>query len=85
MQHLRGAGPLIPLTAGGWRDTTRVAGGDPRLWRAIFATNREHIGESLQRFEECCSALRTALAEGDDGRVEQLLEEAKRTRDALGD
>src|SRR3954469_3517791 len=23
---------LLPLTASGWRDTTRVAGGDPELW-----------------------------------------------------
>ena len=76
---------LIPLTAGGWRDTTRVAGGDARLWRAIFASNRQHVLEALQRFEHSLEALRAALADGDDGRFEQLLQEAKRTRDALGD
>jgi prephenate dehydrogenase len=76
---------LIPLTAGGWRDTTRVAGGDPRLWRPIFASNRQHVLAALDGFERCLAALRTALADEDDGRFEQLLQEAKRTRDALGD
>ena len=27
---------LLPLAASGWRDTTRVAGGDPKLWQAIL-------------------------------------------------
>ena len=31
---------LLPLAASGWRDTTRIAGGDPELWRAIFDANR---------------------------------------------
>ena len=31
---------VLGLTAGGFRDTTRVAAGDPELWAAIFETNR---------------------------------------------
>src|SRR5262249_27320715 len=27
---------LLPLTAGGFRDVTRIAAGDPELWAAIF-------------------------------------------------
>src|SRR6185295_19014231 len=30
---------LLSLTAGGWRDSTRVAGGDPALWQAILTAN----------------------------------------------
>ncbi len=28
----------LPLTAGGWRDTTRVAAGDAELWTQICST-----------------------------------------------
>jgi prephenate dehydrogenase len=76
---------LLPLTAGGWRDTTRVAGGDPQLWRPIFATNRPQVLSAIEQFEASLSALRNALETKDDGQFEQLLLDAKRTRDALGD
>lgn len=84
---LAGATPtdLLPLTAGGWRDTTRVAGGNPHLWRAIFATNRQPVLDALQRFDERLTALRAALSDKHDAHFEQLLLDAKRTRDALGD
>ena len=32
----------LPLTAGGWRDSTRIAAGDPELWTQIlFAQSRQ--------------------------------------------
>src|SRR5947199_13850 len=31
---------LVDLCAGGFRDTTRIAAGDPSLWTAIFAHNQ---------------------------------------------
>ena len=34
---------FLHLTASGWRDTTRVAGGDPNLWQAILTANRQHV------------------------------------------
>src|SRR5262249_8749790 len=34
---------LLGLTAGGFRDTTRIAGGDPNLWAAIFQANRDAV------------------------------------------
>ena len=39
---------LLPLAASGWRDTTRIAGGDPEMWRAIFATNRQEVLDAPQ-------------------------------------
>ncbi len=36
---IAGATPerYVTLTAGGWQDTTRIAAGDPELWRQIVA------------------------------------------------
>ena len=40
---------LHELTATGFRDTTRVAAGDPALWTAIFAQNRAAVLEALDQ------------------------------------
>jgi prephenate dehydrogenase len=79
---------LLPLAASGWRDTTRIAGGDPAMWRPIFTTNREQILAALARFEGLIGQLRSALSAGDDERLLQIIEQAreiKSKRDALGD
>jgi prephenate dehydrogenase len=72
------------LTATGFRDTTRVAAGDPSLWNAIFAQNRHAVLASLMRFEEQLARFRKALESGDLAAMEDLLAQAKRVRDALG-
>lgn len=74
----------LELSAGGWRDSTRIAGGDPQLWTAIFEANREAVLDSLDRFAERMTAFRTALVNGDSETLMKWLTEAKQVRDALG-
>jgi prephenate dehydrogenase len=79
---------LLGLTAGGWQDTTRVAAGDPALWQAIFATNREYVIEALDLMQQTYTSLRDSLEQGDNESLLSILETAarrKRERDALGD
>jgi prephenate dehydrogenase len=79
---------LLPLAASGWRDTTRVAGGDPELWRAIFASNRQEVLDALKQFERWTGEIREMLALGQDERLLRILERAnwmKANRDSLGD
>jgi prephenate dehydrogenase len=79
---------LLPLAASGWRDTTRVAGGDPKLWLPIFATNRQHVVDALERISERLENIRETLEHGDDESLTSILEAAAKTRrdrDALGD
>ena len=75
---------LHHLTAGGFRDTTRVAAGDPSVWTGIFLSNRQAILEALASFEVGLDRFRTALDAGDRAAIDALLLEGKRTRDALG-
>jgi len=72
------------LTASGFRDTTRVAAGDPSLWTAIFAQNRTAVLDALGRFTEQVGRIRTTLEAGDWEALDRLLGQAKRVRDALG-
>jgi len=83
---LAGALPaeLRDLTATGFRDTTRIAAGDPRLWTAIFDQNRTPVLEALGRLESRLHEFRQALESGNNAAVDQFLAQAKEVRDALG-
>lgn len=74
----------VTLTAGGWQDTTRIAGGDPALWRQILLSNRDNVLAALTQFSSALEAWRTALESQDATELERLLTEAKHIRDAVG-
>ena len=75
---------LHELTATGFRDTTRVAAGDPSLWTGIFLQNRDPVLAGLKRVEERLATLRAALEGGDRAALDRLLAQGKKVRDALG-
>ncbi len=73
---------LLALAAGGFRDTTRVASGDPGLWLQILETNKGHIHRAIEQLKEVLTDLQRALAE--DGEVlYERLRAAKVLRDEL--
>lgn len=74
---------LLGLCAGGWADCTRIAAGDPELWRQIFIENRGPLLAALSRFEERLAALGEVLENGDDLALLRLLAAAKERRDSL--
>jgi prephenate dehydrogenase len=75
---------LHELAATGFRDTTRVAAGDPVLWTGIFLQNRQAVLDALALLADRLEGLRTALATQDRAKLDDLLAQAKRNRDALG-
>jgi len=72
------------FTAGGWRDTTRIAAGDPELWADILLDNAGAVGAAMQRFATAVERLLAAIERGDRRRLVELLTRAKDSRDALG-
>jgi prephenate dehydrogenase len=79
---------FLHLTASGWRDTTRIAGGDPKLWQAILTANRQHVLDALDVMGQTLGNIRESLEQGDHESLLTILEAAarkKRDRDALGD
>jgi prephenate dehydrogenase len=80
---------LRELAASGFRDTTRIAGGDPRLWLAIVEQNQQAIDDALNELISNVAACFTGSDWGLDRTVKsdvvlKLLTDAKRNRDALG-
>jgi prephenate dehydrogenase len=56
---------LLQLAAGGFRDMTRVAAGDPTIWPDVLFENRVAISQSLEALEGRLAAVRVALNGGD--------------------
>lgn len=75
---------FLPLVSGGWLDTTRIAAGDPELWRQILSANRGHTLRALDQFGKVLEEFRAALAQDDADKILRLLESGKSRRDALG-
>lgn len=73
----------LPLVAGGWQDTTRIAAGDVELWRQIFQDNQRSLLKSLDRFEQTLANLRHAVHAGDQHQLLKILQAGKDTRDAI--
>jgi prephenate dehydrogenase len=73
---------LARLAAGGFRDGTRVAAGDPRMARDICLSNREPLLAALDAFLEELAALRGEIARGDPA-IETRFEAARNLRTRL--
>ena len=71
------------LAAGGFRDITRIASSNPKLWRDITLQNRSELIEQLDQWMAEMHRVRSILAEGNDKVVEQYFSVAKEVRDAL--
>jgi prephenate dehydrogenase len=72
------------FTAGGWRDTTRIAAGDPELWADILLDNAAQVAPALRRITATQEKLFAAIAGGNRRRLVTLLTKAKEDRDAVG-
>ncbi len=71
------------LAASGFRDTTRIAAGDPDLWVAILLENADAVSNSLATFSESFGKFQAAIRKRDPDELKKLLQVAKRNRDAL--
>src|SRR5204863_7162433 len=73
-----------PLAASGFRDTTRIASGDPELWTAIFLGNREQLLASLTKYDKLLAEFRQAIEHNAAKRLKELLSAAKANREGNG-
>jgi prephenate dehydrogenase len=74
---------LLQLAAGGFRDMTRIAAGDPSIWPDVLFENREAVTDTLVGLEKRLENLRIALAEDSRDILEQSLSTASVARRQL--
>jgi prephenate dehydrogenase len=82
-----GAGRVEPsaldLAARGFRDTTRIAAGDPEMWTEIFLANRDALSASVEGFQQALADLQRAIDAGEPEALRATLARIKATREAL--
>lgn len=76
-----GAGRVEPgaleLAARGFRDTTRIAGGDPDMWTEIFLANRDALTAGIEAFRQALGDLQRVI---ETGRADALRAELARIK-----
>jgi prephenate dehydrogenase len=74
---------FLDLAARGFKDTTRIAASDPRVWREIFQENRVALDEALGAFRQALDHLDALVASGDAPGIEAELDRIRRVRDGM--
>ena len=71
---------ILLLAAGGFRDLTRLASSDARLWSSILLANRDQISGAIELYVERLRRLREDVVAGRDRAVESTFARAKEAR-----
>ncbi len=75
------ADPLAwQIVAGGYRDTSRVAGSDVEMWLDILMTNREHIVAAAEVCQAQLAHIVEMIASGDRARLSEMLSHIRQAR-----
>jgi prephenate dehydrogenase len=74
---------VFEAAAGSFRDVTRTAGSNPRIWHDILSTNRSAVGVEIGRMIAKLETMRDALARGDLDVVDSLIASARDARRRL--
>ena len=77
-------GRSLALAGPGFRDFTRIAAGDPSLWRDVLLANRDEVGAQLRQFQQALTEFEQALAAGRADALEPLIRRASAARAAWG-
>jgi len=73
----------LELAARGFKDTTRIAAGDPDMWTEIFLANRTALSASVDAFGKALADLQRAIAAGDAATLRAVLARIKARREGL--
>jgi prephenate dehydrogenase len=75
-----GGREFLELAGPGFRDFTRIAAGDPVIWRDVLMSNREEIIKQSARFRHTLDALEHMMRSGNGEALEEILRHASTTR-----
>lgn len=70
----------LSLAGPGFRDFTRIAASDPKVWRDIMLSNREELLAQSKIFQQNLQALELMISSGNADALEGLIEQASATR-----
>ena len=71
------------FSAGSYKDLTRVAWLNPRMWAELFLENRDNVLKELEFYIESLQQYRQAISDGDMPRLIALLDEGRRRKEEV--
>ena len=71
------------FSAGSYRDLTRVAWLNPKMWAELFLENRDNLLFELDTYLESLTAYRNAIAAQDEDTLIALLDEGKKRKEEV--
>lgn len=74
---------IFRYAAGGFRDFSRIASSDPKMWHDICIANREQLLEMITLFSTDLARLAEAIRSDDRAAILATFQRAKRARDNL--
>ncbi len=72
---------LFGLSAGGLRDTVRIAGSSPEMWADICVANRDALLAALEDYENELEAMRAAIDGADAAELRRMFAAARGARE----
>ena len=73
----------LTFVGGGFRDTTRIASGNPHMWGDILFANKEKVVESIEYFQTLLDEFKLGLQHNEKDRIVKLLENARVIRNSV--
>ena len=70
----------LSLAGPGFRDFSRIAASDPKVWRDILISNREELLEQSKIFQRTLQAMEVMISGGNGDALEGLIEQASLAR-----
>lgn len=74
------ADAFLSVAGPGFRDFTRIAAGDPAMWRDILLANKDEVLAQAQHFQRALQAFEQALHTGDAQALEAMITLASTAR-----
>jgi len=71
------------FTAGAFRDCTRIAQINPKLWSELFLANKEHTINEIDKLLESINKLRSALVNEDKVELKTLLQRVRENKEKM--
>jgi prephenate dehydrogenase len=76
---------IFSFAAGGFRDFTRIASSDPKMWHDIALANDKALLKMIDLFSNQLNGLRDAIAAADSDSITDCFTRAKAARDHFAD
>jgi prephenate dehydrogenase len=70
----------LSLAGPGFRDFTRIAASDPKMWRDILVANKEELLEQSRIFQNTLKDLEKLIGAADGDSLEERIDQASHTR-----